>query len=344
MSALARFFGLVLGLAAVAAGPPAHATTFTTLHSFTGADGANPVAGLVFDTKGALYGTTSAGGGPANSGTVFKLNPATQYLTTLHAFTGPDGANPVAGLVFDAAGALYGTTYHGGAANDGTVFKLDPATKTLTTLYVFNGSGVSGSNVFPNAALVFDTTGALYGTTHGVSGGTVFKLDPATKVLTTLYHFFIFSFRHIFIEPIPYGVVFDTTGALYGTTNVGGFYGPFYYTRQYVGTVFKLDPATQVLATLHVFTGGADGGLPYARLVFENGALCGTTSSGGAHGQGTVFKLDPTTQVLTTLHAFTGADGANPQAGLVFDTTGALYGTTSAGGFSNLGTVFKLVP
>jgi uncharacterized repeat protein (TIGR03803 family) len=133
------------------------------------------------------------------------------------------------------------------------------------------------------------------------------------------------------------GVVFDTTGALYGTTYQGG-------SAVNQGTVFKLDPAIQVLATLHVFTGGADGGLPYARLVFEKGALYGTTSSGGAHGQGTVFKVDPTTHVLTTLHAFSGADGANPQAGLVFDTTGALYGTTSAGGSSNLGTVFKLVP
>jgi uncharacterized repeat protein (TIGR03803 family) len=246
MPILAGLFGFVLGLAALAAGPAAHATTSTTIHAFTGADGAVPRAGLVFDTNGALYGTTSAGGGPANAGTVFKLNPATQILTTLHAFTGPDGANPVAGLVFDTNGALYGTTYHGGAANDGTAFKLDPATKTLTTLYVFTGSGENGSNVFPNAALVFDTTGALYGTTAGVSGGTVFKLDPATKTLTTLYHFFIFSFRHIFIEPIPYGVVFDTTGALYGTTNWGGFYGPFYYSRQYVGTVFKLDPATNI--------------------------------------------------------------------------------------------------
>jgi uncharacterized repeat protein (TIGR03803 family) len=149
MSVLARFFGLVLGLAALAAGPPAHATTFTTLHSFSGADGANPVAGLVFGANGALYGTTGSGG-PSNFGTVFKLNPVTKTLTTLHAFTnGTDGANPQAGLVFDTKGGLYGTTIYGGPNNAGTVFKLDPATETLTTLYSF----ISGSSAFPNDVL-----------------------------------------------------------------------------------------------------------------------------------------------------------------------------------------------
>jgi uncharacterized repeat protein (TIGR03803 family) len=191
--------------------------------------------------------------------------------------------------------------------------------------------------------VVFDTTGPLYGTTNWGGFrlvfpyyqyvGTVFKLDPATKAFTIL-HNFTYGDGAL---PVA-GAVFDTTGALYGTTLHGD-------SAVNQGTVFKLDPLTQVLTTLHVFTGGADGGLPYARLVFDTkGALYGTTSSGGANGNGTVFKLDPTTQVLTTLHAFSGTDGANPQAGLVFDTTGALYGTTSAGGTSNLGTVFKLVP
>ena len=266
--------------------------TLTTLHSFNGTDGTIPVAGVVFDAAGALYGTTATGGAHG-FGTVFKLDPVTNVLTVLHSFTGADGATPLAGLVFDAAGALYGTTANGGAHGVGTVFKLNPVTQSLTTLHVFTG-GTEGAN--PAAGLVFDTNGALYGTTvlGGVglcNCGTVFKLDPATKVLTTLV-----AFDNIPGGANPYaGLVFDTTGALYGTTSRGG--GPNRLER-----------------TVNPFWFG------------------------------TVFKLD--FGVLTTLHTFVvpGAPGIAPHAGLVFDTTGALYGTTlTCNGFC-LGTVFKLVP
>jgi uncharacterized repeat protein (TIGR03803 family) len=323
MSVLARLFGIVLGLAALAAGPAAHATTCTTLHSFTGPDGAHPVARLVFDATGAaVYGTTE-NGGSSNSGTVFKLDLATKTLTTLHAFTGPDGANPVAGLVFNAAGALYGTTANGGAPGMGTVFKLNPATKMLKTLHAFTGA--DGAN--PVAGLVFDAIGAaLYGTTESggsSNSGTVFKLDLATKTLTTLHAF------TLGIEGASprAGLIFNANGKLYGTTYYGGS------SSSNLGTVFKLNPVTKVLTTLHSFTGGADGEFPLAELVFDTtgAALYGTTSSGSFSNFGTVFKLDLATKTLTTLHSFSGPDGANPVAGLVFDTAGALYGTTSNG-------------
>jgi uncharacterized repeat protein (TIGR03803 family) len=331
MSVLTRLFGIVLGFAALAAGPAAQATTLTTLYSFTGgAAGANPEAGLVFDTKGALYGTTVVEGADViYHGTVFKFDPATKILTILHVFTGgADGALPVAGLVFDTKGALYGTTIQGGAYNLGTMFKLDPASKALTTLHSFTGADGS----WPFAVLVFGTKDTLYGTTafggaHGY--GTLFKLDTATKALTTLHSFTGAD------GSLPTSVlVFDTKDALYGTTLQGGAHG--------FGTVFKLDTATKVLTTLHSFT-GADGSLPYAVLVFDTkGALYGTTFQGGAHNVGTVFKLEPATKELAVLHSFRGTDGANPNAGLVFDTKGELYSTTGFGGKYGKGTVFKL--
>src|SRR3984893_7086650 len=338
MPIIARLLGLLLSVAMLAAGPAAYATTFKTLHVFTGPDGAEPQAALVFDTKGALYGTTRLGGPPSSGGTVFKLNPATHVLTILHAFkNNPDGAFPVAGLVFDTKGALYGTTSEGGAHGGGIVFKLDPATHVLTRLHPFTGP--EGSS--PQAGLVFDTKGALYGTTV-VGGpaqkGTVFKLDPATHVLTILN-----GFTNATGGVSPQGLVFDTNGALYGTTAVGPC-KPVFPPVCGRGTVFKLDPATRILTTLHDFN-GADGADPVAGLVFDTkGALYGTTSSGGAHGVGTVFTLNPATKVLTTLHTFTGAAGANPLAGLMFGPKGALFGMTSRGGASNEGTVFELAP
>jgi len=288
-------------------------------------DGLYPLAGLVRDAAGNLYGTANQGGA-SNWGTVFKLD-TTGSVTVLHSFTGgTDGSFPGAGLIWDAAGNLYGTTSAGGASNGGTVFKLD-ATGTETVLYSF--TGMDGKN--PVAGLVRDAAGNLYGTTQlggAFDLGTVFKLDT-TGVETVLHSF------HGRDGGYPYcSLVRDAAGNFYGTTNGGGASGQ--------GTVFKVN-GTGRETVLYSFTGQLDGEYLYAGLVRDPaGNLYGTTYAGGDSKVGTVFKLD-TTGAETVLYSFTGgADGSSPQAGLIRDAAGNLYGTTVGGGTFGGGTVFKL--
>jgi uncharacterized repeat protein (TIGR03803 family) len=256
--------------------------TLTTLHSFDSTDGANPEAGLVQATDGNFYGTTAAGGGSGNCaygcGTVFKITPG-GTLTTLHSFSGADGANPEAGLVQATDGNFYGTTLEGGAYGYGTVFKITPS-GTLTTLHSFDFS--DGSN--PIAGLVQATDGNFYGTTleggayddcSGVSCGTVFKIT-ASGTLTTLH-----SFDSTDGANPSAGLVQASDGNFYGTTENGGAYD---------GTVFKITPSG-TLTTLHSFT-GPDGYYPYAGLVqATDGNFYGTTEYGGAYNEGTVFRV-----------------------------------------------------
>jgi len=299
----------------------------TILYSFTGgADGGNPEAGLIQDSAGNLYGTTFTGGTGtcAGCGVVFKLDP-TGTETVLHTFEwGADGAGADAGLIRDAGGNFYGTTQRGGTFNEGVVFKVD-TTETETVLYSFMDAG--GAN--PEAGLVRDSAGNLYGTTFGGGpggAGVVFKLDT-TGTKTVLY-----SFTGGANGGNPQaGVIGDSEGNLYGTTSGGG--------SNDLGVVFKLD-TTGKQTVLHSFTGGADGARPSGLIRDSSGNLYGTTYSGGilisgtgcSIGCGVVFKLD-TTGTETVLHSFTGADGANPDAGLLRDSAGNLYGTTKNGGF-----------
>jgi uncharacterized repeat protein (TIGR03803 family) len=314
--------------------------TETVLHSFSGADGQLPDAGLVMDKEGNLYGTTDFGGAsftvnPSGYGTVFKLDTSGKE-TVLHSFTNaPDGAVPEAGLVMDKEGNLYGTTFDGGASGWGTVFKVDTTGKE-TVLHSFSFSFADGAD--PVAVLVRDSNGNLYGTTvvGGTSGvGTVFKVDKTGKE-TVLY-----SFTGGTDAAYPdAGLVRDSKGkskgSLYGTTIYGGTSG--------YGTVFKLDTSGKE-TVLHSFTSAPDGAVPEAGLVMDKeGNLYGTTAFGGSSGYGTVFKVD-TIGNETVLHTFTGGtDGAAPTAGLVMDKEGNLYGITDFGGSHGCGTVFKLVP
>jgi uncharacterized repeat protein (TIGR03803 family) len=336
---------------------PATKWSETVLYSFKGAlgglDGNTPEAGLIFDHKGALYGTTVGGGAALNGGTVFKLTPpvppATRWRETiLYSFKGgTDGANPRAGLVFDAKGALYGTTFVGGGAREaGTVFKLTPpvppATRWRET--VLHRFGAEHDGVNPLGGLVFDAEGVLYGTTdvgntfHPGRLGTVFKLTPpvppATKWSETILHGFPAT-NTDGAQPEA-DLIFDGNGVLYGTTTSGG--------KSDLGTVFRLDPISGSEAVLYSFKGGTDGENPHAGVVFDGkGALYGTTNGGGA-GLGTVFKLDPHATVDTILYEFTGLDGQLPAAAVAVGANGVLYGTTSEGGSSNCncGVVFEL--
>jgi uncharacterized repeat protein (TIGR03803 family) len=260
-----------------------------------------------------------------------------QTLTVFYSFAGypENGVSPFGGLVMDPAGNLYGVTQAGGSPppfDGGTVFKLDPSGNE-SVLHSFTG----GDGSVPYAGLVIDPAGNLYGTTlfGGSSGyGTVFKLDPAGP--ETVLHSFT-NAAGDGGDPFA-GLLLDTVGNLYGTTEIGGAFG--------YGTVFKLDPSGTETVLYSFTNAGGDGAYPLAGLVIDPvGNLYGTTDDGGSSGYGTVFKLDSSGSE-TVLHSFTnaGSDGAYPFAGLVMDTAGNLYGTTVQGGASNYGTVFKLDP
>jgi uncharacterized repeat protein (TIGR03803 family) len=272
----------------------------------------------------------------SSSGTVTQT-VRTPTLSVLYSFKGvPDGRYPYAGLVLDAKGNLYGTTYEGADQvcypyGCGTVFKVDANSKE-TVLYSFTGTP-DGSNPY-TGYLVRDAQGNLYGTTQvgGAYGnGTVFKVDTTGKEMV------LYSFTGGGDGAEPYGgLVRDALlGNLYGTTIKGGAYG--------VGTVFKVD-TTGKETVLHSFTGTAgDGAYPWAGLVRDaKGNLYGTTAAGGS-AYGTVFEVDVNGKEKV-LYSFTGTpDGASPLAGLVRDGAGNLYGTTNEGGASCCGgTVFKV--
>jgi uncharacterized repeat protein (TIGR03803 family) len=325
--------------------------TLTTVHSFcsqSGCPDGDAPAGLVQAANGDFYGTTSGDRTSGNYGTVFKITPS-GTLTTLYSFCSQsgctDGSTPVAGLVQAANGDLYGTAGLGGASNYGTVFKITPS-GTLTTLYSFCSQSGCTDGSIPLAGLVQATDGDFYGTTDGGAGtcpppgcGTVFKITPS-GTLTTLH-----SFNGTDGYAPDAGLVQATDGDFYGTTEYGGTNG------EYGGTVFKITPGG-TLTTLYRFcsqTHCADGGDPSGGLVqAADGDLYGTTKysgGGGGNFRGTIFKMTPS-GTLTTLYSFCSqtncADGTAPQAGLVQDTNGDLYGTTSSGGENNDGTVFRL--
>ena len=328
--------------------------TERVLYGFQGnADGSAPAAGLVMDAGGNLYGTTSDVGASGVYGTVFRLAPdgSGGYTeTVLHRFAaGPgDGANPIAGLVLDAQGNLFGTTSSGGSADAGTVFELTPDGSggyAERVLYTFTDGADGG---LPSAGLALDGHGNLFGTTRfgGSAGlGTVFELTPAGSgaYTQTVLH----SFPSVPDGEAPVSsLILDANGNLYGTTPLAG--------SAYAGTVFELSPTGSGGYTeriLYNFTGGSDGGAPGGGLVLDvNGNLYATASGGGKVNAGVVFRLAPNGTggyAESVLYSFgTGAfeDGIHPGAALILDAGGTLYGTAAAGGTDSRGTVFKLTP
>ncbi|MHB1814869.1 MAG: choice-of-anchor tandem repeat GloVer-containing protein [Steroidobacteraceae bacterium] len=307
----------------------------TVLYAFAGgaSDGADPRAGPILGSSGTLYGTTY-GGGADGLGTVYQLSSAGGE-TVLYSFAGgaSDGADPRGSLIIDSAGNLYGTTSGGGASGLGTVYEVSP-TGAQTVLYSFAGGTTDGE--VPLGHLVMGSGGSLYGTTSTGGAydlGTVFRISLG-GVETVLY-----SFAGTTIHDGAYpraGLIMDGSGDLYGTTSAGGTYD--------LGTVFEIS-TSGTETVLHSFAGGtSDGSDPNGGLLLgSSGSLYGTTSTGGAYDLGTVFKLSSDgTEVL--LHSFAGGttDGSSPKAGLIVDSAGNLYGTTSAGGVNDDGTVFEL--
>jgi uncharacterized repeat protein (TIGR03803 family) len=311
-----------------------------------------PDGTLVFDKAGNLYGTASGSGSVVGHGMVFKLAPTGQTSwteTTLHSFTATyDAATPKAGVIFDPAGNLYGTSFVGGKSFVyGAVFKLSPPAPNQSAwseslLYSFDKT----SGVLPTAALARDSTGNLYGTT-GLDGpssfGTVFELKPPAAGKSKWSESLLQAFGFTTKGSAPSAeVIVMPTGAVCGTNSGSAFCltAPASGKGRWKKTI------------LHVFpTGTADGFLPKGGLVADSmGRLYGTTSGGGKYGSGTVFMLTPpvagkTAWTETKLYDFVNsADGTNASASLTFDTHGNLYGTTAAGGAANMGTVFELSP
>ncbi len=252
----------------------------------------------------------------------------------IHTFGVPnpaDGSFPYGGVLPDGEGNLYGTAVFGGTAGDGIVYKID-STGRETVLHNFTGP--DGSE--PEAGVIRDSEGNLYGTTRvggTANAGVVFKVDPSGN--ETVLH----SFTGGDDGNSPYaGVIRDSAGNLYGTTGSGGAGCP----SPGCGVVYKLDTARN-LTVLYAFTGGADGGFPTGSLTGDSaGNLYGTTNGGGnTCNCGVVFKLDRSGNE-TVLYTFTGTDGDGPQAGVIRDSAGNLYGTTDFGGTDGYGVVYKV--
>jgi uncharacterized repeat protein (TIGR03803 family) len=379
--------------------------TETVLHSFSGGDGRFPNGNLILGecedawrdstrwrcrpdrpferpARHVLYGTTTAGG-TANMGTVFKLTPPnggeTDWTeTVIYNFKGGrDGSQPSA-VIADDSGALYGTTPFGGTApssdGNGTVFKLTPPATdrsewTKTVLHSFTGGiGDSTDGATPNGGLVFDRSGAIYGTTNsGGTGptiyddGTVFKLRPSANGIwheTVLLSFIgIGAAAQAGAFPNP-GLIIDDAGALFGTTSYGGDLSCAYGFG--CGVVFELSPPrlergdwteSVLYAFKGYFTTSTDGGIPLAGVVRNgSGILYGTTAYGGSTFVGTAYELSPpateeASWTETILYSFLGLpqDGVGSGAAIL-DRRGVLYGTTASGGANNFGTVFEVRP
>jgi uncharacterized repeat protein (TIGR03803 family) len=380
---------LGLGLSVILP-PAAYAATEKTLYVFKGAPDAGfpdagPMGTLISDSSGNLYGVAGQGGTGTcinflktntGCGAVFKVSPpassnGTWTETLLYSFQNmSDGSGPEATLTADAAGNLYGTADVGpNGSEQGEVFELSPPASggsswTLTVLYSF-GTGTDAQS--PGVgALVPDGNGNLYGTTIGGGAnslGAVYRLSPPQAGETAWTETVLHSFGASSDGQTPIaGMIFDGSGNLFGTTELGGT-GPT-VAGTGCGTVFELSPpsageAAWTETILHNFE-GADGCTPESDLVFDaKGALYGSTEAGGANfsaanenaGDGAVFKLSPpqngaTAWTESVLHSFKETDGEAPLAGVVFDAKGNLYSSTFYGGKSDAvgGVVFELSP
>lgn len=345
--ALALFCGL-----AMAATQSTQAQTFSLLHSFSGGhDGGTLYSGVTIDRAGNFYGTTFSGGGTgcggSGCGIVFKLvhRDSSWQLTPIYIFTGlSDGGYPEAGVVFGPDGSLYGTTEAGGSGGFGVVYRLQPPATACgsvlcpwieTVLYNFENGEPSFTG-----ALTFDASGNIYGTTYdgGSTGyGSVYELSPSNGGWNEMVlHSFMGGNDGGFPDS---GVILDSAGNLYGTTQAGG---------ETYGVVYKLTHSGSgwTETVLYRFTDGSDGSSPWGGLVFDAaGKLYGTTQGSGIQGGGTVFQLSPATGAwtLTTLHTFVFDEGW-PYATLTMDTPGNLYGTTAYDdGTGSDGVAFELV-
>ncbi len=333
-----------------------YAATPTILASFSGADQSGPTAGVVMDASGDLFGVAPTGGANGTGYAFEIVHTQAGYAaapTVLVNFDASAGTGSKSGLVLDASGNLFGTTQTGGSAGDGSIYEIARVgggyASLAITLASFTGPNGRSSN--PLANLIVDAGGNLFGTTFGGGNdrGTVFELaKTATGYAATPTVLATLDGGN---PSTPYGaypeapVVMDAAGNLFGTAFYGGYGGN--------GTVFEIAKTGGSYATtpivLATFGPNSGGSSPEAGLIIDgNGDLFGTTYEGGATGgYGTVFEIAHTgaayASVPTFLASFDGSPNAHPNAALLADGSGNLFGTTEGLNISESeGSVFAL--
>jgi hypothetical protein len=351
----------VLSATMILAVPAAQAQTFHVLHAFTGgADGSTPVgAGVTIDGAGNVYGGAAFGGLQGSQcyesltcGTIFKLrrHGSSWIFNLLYSFHGADGATPDAPLAIASDGTLYGTTFYGGTGcfnGCGNVFRLQPPPTacasflcpwTQTVLYQFTGKADGSQPAF--GPLSFDAAGNLYGTSTGNGTGTCGTVFELARNGDQWTFNLLWGFTGYLDGCSPWsGVIFDQANNLYGATTSGG--------ANQAGTAFELVSygRSWKLTPLHQFVRSSDGSRSFGNLTFDSaGDLFGTNEEGGPGDAGGVFELSPYSGGwnFSVLHSFSGESG--PQAALLMDSAGNLYGTSVEGGEYGWGNVFKMTP
>jgi uncharacterized repeat protein (TIGR03803 family) len=318
---LAAGFGVLPLFLTVPAG--AQSYTLSTVTTFSVGNSFFTDPGLTLDGGNhLLYGLEEIG-----NGSVFTIDPTNDSFSTLASFSGTDNAIPMGGVAFDPAGNLYGTTYEGGVADVGILYKIAAGTSTITTAVDFSGTDLSS----PFTALAIDGSGDVFGSAQqgGSDGaGEVFELPSGSSAVND-----VASFDGTDGNLVGTSLAVDAKGDLFGTTILGG--------ADNDGTVWEIAAGTNTIDVLASFD-GADGNRGGAGLTIDgDGDLFGTTSQGGASNDGTVFEVKAGSGVITTLASFDGADGKSPHDTVVLGG-GSVYGTTDIGGADNDGTVFEV--
>jgi uncharacterized repeat protein (TIGR03803 family) len=311
-------------------------STYTKLHDFDGANGANPSGSLMQAKDGKLYGMTY-GRGTSEFGVIFSFDPSSSTYTKLKDFDKTNGAGPSGSLMQASDGKLYGMTVAGGSSDEGVIFSFDPTFSTYTKLKDFNGT----NGAYPRGSLMQARDGKLYGMTQqgGSAGyGVIFSFDPSSSTYTKLKDFDGANGAG------PQGSLMQARdGKLYGMTNNGG---------SGYGVIFSYDLSSSTYTKLKDFN-DTNGANPEGSLIeASDGKLYGMTSEGGSrgyeyynNGYGVIFSFDPSSSTYKKLKDFASNEtGSNVAASLIQARDGKLYGMTTNGGSKGLGVIFSLDP
>jgi len=287
-------------------------------------NGFRPNGGVIRATDGKLYGTTTIGGATGD-GVIFSMNADGTGYTRLHQFTDAEGYNP-AGKLFEASdGKLYGACRYGGANSSGCLFRINKNGTGFQVIYDYTNYTGGYS---PSGALFEDNTGVLWGTNFWPYGS-IFKINKDGSNYTELK---VFASGEL---NFPYNGVKNGGNYLYGTCGYGGTGNG--------GGVFRIKKDGTSYQVLHSFDDAIDGSLPVgAPLIARNGKLYGSTASGGADGNGFIFRMDTTGANFVILRDLSGSDGGSSWTDMIQASDSLIYGGTFTGGALGGGTIFRM--